>query len=97
MSQFYSLIAQADDLLQQAKASSSISAQDYAKYYQNVASTIQKGIQEINSLNITDDDVNQVRRQIVQSLQQMETDYLALSHAFSIIASASTWTTVKPA
>ncbi len=68
---------------------------DYAKYYQNVASTIQKGIQEINSLNITDDGVNQVRQQIVQSLQQMETDYLALSHAFSIIASASTWTTVK--
>jgi len=70
---------------------------DYAKYYQNVASTIQKGIQEINSLNITDDGVNQVRQQIVQSLQQMQTDYLALSQAFSIIASASTWTTVKPA
>jgi len=69
---------------------------DYAKYYQNVASTIQKGLQEINSLNITDDGVNQVRQQIVQSLQQMETDYLALSHAFSIIASASTWATVKP-
>jgi len=68
---------------------------DYAKYYQNVASTIQKRIQEINSLNITDDGVNQVRQQIVQSLQQMETDYQALSHAFSIIASASTWTTVK--
>jgi len=74
---------------------------DYAKYYQNVASTIQstiqKGIQEINSLNITDDGVNQVRQQIVQSLQQMQTDYLALSNAFNIIASASTWTTVKPA
>ena len=51
---------------------------DYAKYYQNVASTIQKGIQEINSLSITDDGVNQVRQQIVQSLQQMETDYQAL-------------------
>jgi hypothetical protein len=70
---------------------------DYAKHFQDVASTIQKGIQEINSLNITDDGVNQVRQQIVQSLQQMETDYQALSHAFSIIASASTWTTVKPA
>ena len=69
---------------------------DYVKYYQNVASTIQKGIQEINSLNITDDGVNKVRQQIVQSLQQMEADYLALSHAFDIIASASTWTTVKP-
>jgi len=61
---------------------------DYAKYYQNVASTIRKAIQQINSLQITDDDVNQVRQQIVQSLQESETDYLALSHAFNIIASA---------
>jgi hypothetical protein len=63
---------------------------DYVKYYQNVASTVQNAIQEINSLQITDNDVDQVRQQIIQSLQKSETDYLALSHAFSIIASATT-------
>ena len=63
---------------------------DYAKYYQNIASTIQNAIQEINSLQITDDNVDQVRQQIIQSLQKSETNYLALSHAFSIIASATT-------
>jgi tetratricopeptide (TPR) repeat protein len=61
----------------------------YAKYYQNVASTIHDAIQEINSLSISDNNVDQVRRQIVKSLQQNETNYLALSHAFNIIASAT--------
>ena len=64
------------------------SPSDYANYYQNVASTIQKAIQEIDSLNITDSDVEQVRQQIIQSLQENETNYLALSHAFNIIAQA---------
>ena len=65
---------------------------DYAKYYQNVVSAIQKAIQEIDSLEISDNDANQVRHQIVQSLQENETNYSALSHAFSIIASATTET-----
>ncbi len=59
---------------------------DYAKYYQNVASAIQKAIQQINSLKISDNDVDQVRQQIVQSLQENESNYLALSNAFNIIA-----------
>ena len=59
---------------------------DYAKYYQNVASAIQKAIQQINSLKISDNDVDQVRQQIVQSLQENESNYLALSVAFNIIA-----------
>jgi hypothetical protein len=62
------------------------SPSDYANYYQNVASTIQKAIQEIDSLNITDNDVDKVRKQIIQSLQENETNYSALSHAFNIIA-----------
>ena len=65
---------------------------DYAKYYQNVVSTIQKAMQKINSLNITDNDVDKVRHQIIQSLQENETNYSALSHAFNIIASATTET-----
>lgn len=65
---------------------------DYAKYYQNVVSTIQKAIQKINSLNITDNDVDKVRQQIIQSLQENEINYSALSHAFNIIASATTET-----
>ncbi|ALG96946.1 putative Staphylococcal surface anchored protein [Sulfolobus monocaudavirus SMV3] len=61
---------------------------DYAKYYQNVASTIQMAIQQINALRISDNDVVQVRQQIIQSLQENETNYLALSNAFNIIAQA---------
>jgi len=60
---------------------------DYAKYYENVASSVQKAIQQINSLQITDNDVDKIRQQIVQALEESRTDYLALSHAFNIIAS----------
>jgi hypothetical protein len=61
---------------------------DYAKYYQNVSSTIQRAIQQISSLKLTDNDVNQTRQKIIKSLQQSQTNYMALSTAFNMIARA---------
>ena len=89
-SQLFGTTASAYSSIQSSLNESNLSTpSDYAKYYQNVASTIQKAIQEINSLNITDNDVVKVRQQIIQSLQENETNYSALSHAFNIIASAT--------
>ena len=92
-SQLFGTTASAYSSIQSSLNESNLSTpSDYAKYYQNVASTIQKAIQEINSLNITDNDVVKVRQQIIQSLQENETNYSALFHAFNIIASATTET-----
>jgi len=89
-SQLFGTTASAYSSIQSSLNESNLSTpSDYVKYYQNVASTIQKAIQEINSLNITDNDVVKVRQQIIQSLQENETNYSALSHAFNIIASAT--------